>query len=158
MSIQMTSMMDIFTILLTFLLKSFSAEGQIMQIAESIQLPVSTAQEPERYQGKAVYVVPNPATRESIAPWQLMPNNADPTGIKIEFRNLPACRSTVRIFTVSGDLVEVLHHDGSAGDGTLPWDLISRNGQDVASGIYLFAVEPDDARFERTIGKFVVIR
>ena len=45
MSIQMTSMMDIFTILLTFLLKSFAAEGQIMQIAESIQLPVSTAQE-----------------------------------------------------------------------------------------------------------------
>jgi biopolymer transport protein ExbD len=38
-------MMDIFTILLTFLLKSFSAEGQIMQIAEAIHLPTSTAQE-----------------------------------------------------------------------------------------------------------------
>ena len=120
--------------------------------------PVSSAQEPARYQGKAVFVVPNPATAESIAPWRLEPNNADPTGIKIEFRNLPACRSTVRVFTVSGDLVEVLRHDGSGGDGTLPWDLVSRNGQDVASGIYLFAVEPDDARFERTIGKFVVIR
>jgi hypothetical protein len=38
------------------------------------------------------------------------------------------------------------------------WDLVSRNGQNVTSGVYLFAVEPDDEKFNRTIGKFVVIR
>ncbi len=82
----------------------------------------------------------------------------DPTGIKIEFRHLPACRSTVRIYTLAGDLVETLYHDGSEGRGTLMWDLVSRNGQNVTSGVYLFAVEPDDEKFNRTIGKFVVIR
>lgn len=45
MTLQITSMMDIFTILLVFLLKSYSAEGQLVQIAQSIHLPDSTAQE-----------------------------------------------------------------------------------------------------------------
>ena len=103
-----------------------------------------------------VYVVPNPATAETMEPWRLEPNQDDPTGIKIEFRNLPACQSTVRIYTVAGDLVEILHNDGS--NGTLPWDLVSRNGQDVTSGVYLYSVEPEDDSFPRTIGKFVVIR
>jgi len=40
----------------------------------------------------------------------------------------------------------------------LIWDLLSRNGQDVTSGVYLFSVEPSDGRFPRTVGKFVVIR
>lgn len=43
MSLQITSMIDIFTILLVFLLKSYSAEGQLVQIAKSISLPESTA-------------------------------------------------------------------------------------------------------------------
>jgi hypothetical protein len=93
-----------------------------------------------------------------MEPWQLEPNQDDPTGIKVEFRNLPKCTSTVRIYTVAGDLVETLYHDGTAGNGTLPWDLVSRNGQDVTSGVYLFSVDPDDEKFSRTIGKFVVIR
>jgi hypothetical protein len=120
--------------------------------------PVSDAQPAETYQEKEVYVVPNPATRESMEPWQLVPNNDDPTGIKVEFRNLPRCRSTVRIYTIAGDLIETLFHDGSTGNGSLPWDLVSRNGQDVASGLYLFSVEPEDGRFPRTIGKFVIVR
>jgi hypothetical protein len=107
--------------------------------------------------GEGIYVVPNPATESSMSPWRLEPNMGDPTGIKVEFRNLPACRSTVRIFTLSGDLVEILYHDGSGGSGTLAWDLVSRNGQDITSGVYLYAVEPEGG-FERTTGKFVVIR
>lgn len=65
---------------------------------------------------------------------------------------------TLRIYTVAGDLVEVMRHDGSGGDGTAAWNLISRNGQDVTSGVYIFSVEPEDGSFPRTIGKFVVIR
>jgi hypothetical protein len=118
--------------------------------------PLSDAQEAEGFDENEIYVVPNPATTESMDPWRLEPNQDDPTGIKVEFRNLPACQSTVRIYTVAGDLVEVLYHDGSS--GSLAWDLVSRNGQDITSGIYLFSVEPDDGSFPRTIGKFIVIR
>jgi hypothetical protein len=64
----------------------------------------------------------------------------------------------VRIFTVAGDLVQTLRHNGGGGDGTLAWNLVSRNGQTVTSGVYLFGVEPDEGRFPKFVGKFVVIR
>jgi hypothetical protein len=41
------------------------------------------------------------------------------------------------------------------GDGQASWNLISRNGQDVVSGIYLFSVE-SPGPVQR--GKFVLIR
>ena len=45
-ALKLTSMIDMFTILLVFLLKSFSAEGQIITIADDLTLPESTAQKP----------------------------------------------------------------------------------------------------------------
>jgi hypothetical protein len=120
--------------------------------------PRSEAQPPGSFDEKEVYVVPNPVTAESMEPWELGPSNADPTGLKCEFRNLPGCRNIIRIYTVSGDLVQVLHHDGRKGDGTMPWNLTSRNGQEVTSGVFIFAVEPADGRFKEFVGKFVVIR
>lgn len=107
-------------------------------------------------QSDEIYVVPNPVTMESLEPWQLGKNMDDPTGVKVEFRRLPACRSTIRIYTLSGDLVEEILHFGDSGTAT--WDLVSRNGQEVTSGVYLFSVEPDCDEYERFVGKFVVIR
>ena len=120
--------------------------------------PYSPAQTSGNFDPKEIYVVPNPVTKARTAPWTLEPNNGDPSGEKLEFRNLPKCRSTVRIYTLSGDLVAALPHDGGGGNGTLPWNMVSRNGQGVASGVYLFSVEPEDGRFRRVVGKFVVIR
>jgi hypothetical protein len=68
---------------------------------------------------------------------------------------LPRERSTIKIWTVAGDLVQELHHDGRDGSGEQAWDLISRNGQEVESGIYLFTVE---SSLGRSSGRFVVIR
>lgn len=121
--------------------------------------PRTPPQADYNYQEDDVYVVPNPANAASMQPWTLSPNNDDPTGVKVEFRNLPEDRGTVRVFTVAGDLVTELRFDGRTGVGSLEWDLVSRNGQDVASGVYIFAVETDtNAAFKRKIGKFVVIR
>jgi hypothetical protein len=121
--------------------------------------PSSPSQPAYSYDENQIYVVPNPATEESMAAWpQLAPNNDDPTGIKVEFRNLPAAKGTIRIYTLSGDLVQELPFNGTTGVGTVVWDLVSRNLQDVASGIFLYTVECDDENFDRFIGKFVVIR
>jgi hypothetical protein len=120
--------------------------------------PKSVSQQPYAYDENEIYVVPNPATTESMAAWALAPNNDDPTGIKVEFRNLPASRGMIRVYTVAGDLVAELPFDGTTGVGTVRWDLVSRNLQDVTSGVYIYAVETDDANFDRYIGKFVVIR
>jgi hypothetical protein len=54
--------------------------------------------------------------------------------------------------------VQEIYHDGSEGDGTAEWNLLSRNGQDVTSGVYIFGVEPASSEFPKTIGKFVIIR
>ena len=43
-ALKLTSMIDMFTILLVFLLKSYSAEGQIMSVAPDLRLPESIAQ------------------------------------------------------------------------------------------------------------------
>ncbi|MDQ7065319.1 MAG: biopolymer transporter ExbD [candidate division KSB1 bacterium] len=44
--LRLTSMIDMFTILLVFLLKSYSAEGQIITLSKDLRLPDSTAEKP----------------------------------------------------------------------------------------------------------------
>ena len=44
MSLNLTSMMDMFTIILVFLLKTYSTEGQLIQPSEYLTLPQSTVQ------------------------------------------------------------------------------------------------------------------
>jgi hypothetical protein len=121
--------------------------------------PNTTSQPAYAYSEDKIYVVPNPATRESMAAWpELGPTNDDPTGIKVEFRNLPAAEGVVRIYTLAGDLVQELAFDGRDGVGTVRWDLVSRNAQDVTSGVYLYSVEAESDDCSRKTGKFVVIR
>lgn len=86
---------------------------------------------------------------------------------RIYFYNLPE-RCLIRIFTVSGDLVQILNHDPSSpnrislwqADHAEAWDLNSRNQQQVVSGLYLFSVEDltPENKGHIDVGKFVIIR
>jgi len=137
------------------------AEGKAGDPASNFAFiePGTVSQTDYNYDEGEVYVVPNPATTESMQPWTLDPNNDDPTGIKVEFRNLPQDKGAIRIYTLAGDLVVELPFDGRTGEGTVQWDLVSRNLQDVTSGVYLYSVETDlNTNFKRKIGKFVIIR
>ena len=120
--------------------------------------PKSASQLPDAYDENLIYVVPNPATKQSMAAWALDPTNEDPTGIKVEFRNLPPSRGVIRIYTLSGDLVRELHFDATTGVGSVKWDLVSRSGQDITSGVYLYSIQFQDSRFHRVVEKFTVIR
>jgi 5-hydroxyisourate hydrolase-like protein (transthyretin family) len=97
--------------------------------------------------------VPNPF--RAHAPWDRPPVPGDTFARHLDFLGLPRARSTIRIYTLAGDLVQTLDHDGTRGDGQARWDLISRNGQDIASGIYLFTVESGGSH---QVGRFVVMR
>jgi len=109
--------------------------------------------------GVNIYVFPNPATRDALEEYQQMsPNGDDPTGVRVTFCNLPMAKNTVSIFTVSGDLVQTISHDGTDGSGHTSWNLMSRNGQEVVSGIYLYSVQADNDGFDDFVGKFVVVR
>jgi hypothetical protein len=117
-----------------------------------------TAEDRERF-GVNIYVYPNPATRDALAEYQqLNPNGADPTGVRVTFTNLPRAHNSIKIYTVSGDLVQTLDHDGLSGSGFCSWNLMSLNGQEIVSGVYLYSVESDNDSFEDFIGKFVVVR
>jgi hypothetical protein len=111
-------------------------------------------------------VVPNPY--KANAEWDLVPREEDPSGTKVTFMNLPRTKGTIHIYTLAGDLVQDLPFDGTvasdlrygkdpvtAGQGSVPWNLISRNGQKIVSGIYLYSVDSD---LGRKVGKFVIIR
>ncbi|MCK4303142.1 MAG: hypothetical protein KAY24_02790, partial [Candidatus Eisenbacteria sp.] len=64
-------------------------------------------------------------------------------GTHIDFARLPDQECKLMIYTLAGDLVQRLHHNGRAGNGTVRWNMITRNGQDITSGVYLYAVACD---------------
>ncbi len=94
---------------------------------------------------------------------------------KVMFANLPS-KCEVRIYTVAGDLVDQFDHDqayngddirwfGTYSDtattkfagGEHAWDLLSKDSQIIARGIYLFSVK-DLSSGKIFKGKFVVIK
>jgi hypothetical protein len=74
---------------------------------------------------------------------------------KIDFIHLPK-KCTIRIFTVRGELVDTIEHDKPLNDGSESWDLRSKDGMDIAYGIYVFHVDAPD--IGQKIGRFAVIK
>jgi len=90
----------------------------------------------------------------------------------IWFQNLPSS-AEIRIFTLAGDLVEIIQHDsGYRGEdiknidsnkdplmsgGEHAWDLISQYDQAIASGLYLFTVRDNSSKRIKE-GKFLIIK
>jgi len=100
-----------------------------------------------------VFVVPNPYYGSTA--WDLTPNPKDPTGTHVDFMNMPKGPWTVRIYTMAGDLVRTLENDTGRDVGQVRWDLVSRNGQDVATGIYIYSVQ---SRYGSQVGKIAVLQ
>ncbi|HSK18677.1 MAG TPA: hypothetical protein VK912_06020 [Longimicrobiales bacterium] len=73
---------------------------------------------------------------------------------QLQFVNLPV-QATIRIYTLSGVLVDVIVHDDPAGNGTALWDLRGRGNHRVASGVYLFHVSTPAGR--QHVGRFTVV-
>jgi hypothetical protein len=96
------------------------------------------------------------------------------------FTNLPE-RCALRIYTLSGDLVFETDFDGSsyAGQGargvydpnreldvkaptlsgtSYAWNLITREGQAAATGLYLYSIEDKTRKRQRTVGKFLIVK
>ncbi|HKR56873.1 MAG TPA: hypothetical protein VJS20_11270, partial [Gemmatimonadales bacterium] len=72
----------------------------------------------------------------------------------IEFVHLPP-EAIIRIYSVSGRLVALLTHNDPAGGGQEDWNVKSRDGKVVASGVYFYVVETADRRSK--VGRFTVV-
>jgi hypothetical protein len=111
--------------------------------------------DPVRAQAEALqpYVVPNPY----IASASFEPERFAVSGRgerRLEFRNLPQY-CTIRIYTVRGQLVQTLRHDGSHA-GVVEWNLRTKDNLDVAPGLYIFHVDGNE--LGTSIGKFAIIK
>jgi len=114
-----------------------------------------------------IRVVPNPYVasntfEENVANYQLSQRR------QLMFTNIPA-RSTIKIFTVSGVLVDVIEVDNaianrssewdlnSEANGTAFWDLKTQEGLDIAAGYYIYHVKAHTTGKEK-MGKFAIIK
>ncbi len=109
--------------------------------------------EPGMANAGSVRIVPNP--------YIVRANEFNFTGEddKLLFVNLPPY-CTLRIYTVTGDLIKEIQHTSGSADET--WDQVTESNQLIASGVYILKV--DDAlditrkSIAGAIEKFVVIR
>lgn len=101
-----------------------------------------------------IAVVPNPyvvaASWEEKSPFRFGRGER-----KIYFIHLPQ-KCTIRIYTTRGYLVDELVHESTADDGQEAWNLLNKNGQDIAYGVYVFHV--DAPGVGEKVGKFAVIK
>jgi hypothetical protein len=100
---------------------------------------------------KSVRVIPNPYNYNSVNLYQ---GERD----KVLFVNLPPI-ATIRIYTLSGDLVRTIEHTDLSGDE--PWDLVTSYNQLVRSGLYVYHVEGKDETGNSVgdyVGKIVIVR
>jgi len=75
---------------------------------------------------------------------------------KLMFTHIPA-ECTIHIFTVSGVLVDKLEVDNEPENGIVHWDILTREGLEIAAGMYLYHIE-SNVTGESKMGKFAVIK
>ncbi len=103
-----------------------------------------------------VYAVPNPYVYgDEVRSW----GRDNP--YQIEFRNLPE-RASIRIYTVSGDLIRTIDHGPDARGnmyGSTAWDQKSDSGLLVAPGLYIYHVssQTEDVPGQFS-GKLMIVR
>jgi hypothetical protein len=99
------------------------------------------------------YVVPNPyVAAASFEPERFATGGRGER--RLEFREIPR-DATIRIYTVRGQLVQTLRHDGST-IGMVPWDLRTKDNLEIAPGLYIFHVDAEGVGTH--VGKFAVIK
>jgi hypothetical protein len=103
-----------------------------------------------------VAVVPNPYIVSSS--YETPPVSVFSAGRgerRIYFMYIPP-KCTIRIYTLSGELLRVLEHNDSLMNGTEPWDLLTSEGLDISYGIYVYHI--DAGEYGEKVGKFAIIK
>ncbi len=114
----------------------------------------SIAKELAQQEMKDIRVVPNPYV--AAVAWE--PQNTYNSGRgprEIHFINLPQ-KCTIRIYNVSGTLIDKLEHDSTVDNGTEIWDVMSKENLDISYGLYIYHVEAPGVG-EKT-GTFAIIK
>jgi hypothetical protein len=100
-----------------------------------------------------VAVVPNPYV--GAASWEPYSTSVGRGERRIYFMHLPN-ECIIRIYTLSGKLVDTIEHKSSISDGQESWDLVSKDGMDIAYGVYVYHI--DAPNVGEKIGRFAIIK
>lgn len=112
--------------------------------------------EDAREQLQLVKAVPNPYIVANVFE-EPLPTTVRGRGERvIYFINVPP-QGKIHIYTSSGNLVRTLEHDGSLNSGSVEWDLKTKEGLDVAYGVYFYVVEVEGISDKKT-GKLAIIK
>ena len=103
-----------------------------------------------------IKVVPNPYVSTNVFE-QSLPSTIRGRGERVVyFTNLPV-KAKIHIFSSSGDHVRDLEHAGDLNNGTVSWDLRTKEGLDVAYGVYFYIVEAPGFS-DKKFGKIALIK
>ncbi len=102
-----------------------------------------------------ISVVPNPYVVTNVLEQLDRQNPRDRGPRRVYFNHLPT-ECTIRIYTMSGELVETLYHQSDIDDGKEYWDLTTKDNFPIAYGVYIFHV--DAGELGQKIGRLGVIK
>lgn len=109
-----------------------------------------------REQLNKIKVVPNPYVVTNVFE-QPLPTNVRGRGERIiNFTHVPPS-SKIHIYSSSGNHIRSLEHDGTLESGTVSWDVRTKEGLDVAYGVYFYVVEVEGISDKKT-GKIAIIK
>ena len=100
-----------------------------------------------------IAVVPNPYV--GAASWEPATTEIGRGPRLIYFIHLPR-QCTIKVFTISGHLVQTITHNSTIDNGQEPWNLVSRDGMNISFGVYVYQV--DAPGIGTHIDKFAVIK
>ena len=103
----------------------------------------------------SIYVVPDPYIGVSSLERKVLNPEEGRGDRRIDFVNLPR-QCTVTIFTVSGKMVRKLNYSASDDNRRLSWDMRTKDGLEIAHGVYFYAVEVPGVGTKT--GKFAIIK
>jgi len=101
-----------------------------------------------------IRVVPNPYVATNVME-EAVSNQFLNQRRRLMFTNVPA-QATLKIFTISGVLIREIKIDNSPERGIVHWDMLTREGLEIAAGMYLYHIEAETG--DQKIGKFAVIK
>lgn len=136
---------------------TYDTDGHESGKVNNNRFPVYPLRAPNEQFPKEVYVVPNPFRQNSGLLGQ-------GEGNRIEFIGIPG-RCVIKIYTLTGDLVQEFSHDD--GSGSAAWGSIlkldyqlNKWALGIAPGVYIFMVESrvPGHESEKHIGKFAIIK
>jgi|TARA_B110000263_G_scaffold104545_1_gene91286 hypothetical protein len=104
-----------------------------------------------------IRVVPNPYVGTNIFEEAILNSDFNQRR-KLMFTHLPA-RCKIKIYTISGVLVDEINVFNASSNGIAYWDLLTNEGLEIAAGMYVYHVESfAEASKGYKVGKFGVIK